>query len=168
MAAEGYNSGGAHPKETVMTLIATRRLAIGVSALAALAWAGLAHAAPVSFTVDLSGAQEVPAVATPATGQAEVTFDPATRVVTWSLQYKDLSGAATMAHFHGPAAAGANGPVAVWLSKQGGAVDNPIRGEATLSPAQAEQFEAGQWYVNIHSKDHPAGEIRGQVKPPKS
>jgi len=151
-----------------MALVATQRLTIGVSALAILAWASLAHAAPVSFTVNLSGADEVPAVSTPATATAEVTFDPATRVVTWSLSFKDLSSAATMAHFHGPAASGANGPVTIWLSKQGGAVDNPIRGEATLSAAQAEQFVAGQWYVNIHSKDHPAGEIRGQVKPPKS
>ncbi|MBV8471971.1 MAG: CHRD domain-containing protein, partial [Hyphomicrobiales bacterium] len=25
----------------------------------------------------------------------------------------------------------------------------------------------GQWYINIHTKDHPDGEIRGQVAPPK-
>jgi CHRD domain len=150
-----------------MTLPASRRLAIGITVLAGLAWAGIAHAAPVSFTVELTGAQEVPAVASPATGTAEITFDPATRALTWSLSYKDLSSAATMAHFHGPAAAGANGPVAVWVSKQGGGgAESPIRGEATLSAAQAKEFEAGQWYVNVHSKDHPAGEIRGQVKPP--
>jgi len=45
---------------------------------------------------------------------------------------------------------------------------NAIKGEATLTPEQAKQFEAGDWYINVHTKDHPAGEIRGQVKPPKS
>ncbi len=151
-----------------MTLIASRRSAIGVLALVGVAWAGLAYAQPVSFSVALTGAQQVPAVQTAAVGKADLTFDKATRVVTWSIAYSGLSSPATMAHFHGPAAAGANGPVAIWLSKQGSPADSPITGEATLSPAQAEQFAAGQWYINVHSKDHPSGEIRGQVTPPKS
>lgn len=32
---------------------------------------------------------------------------------------------------------------------------------------QAEQLIAGDWYINIHTADHPAGELRGQVSPPK-
>jgi hypothetical protein len=31
-----------------------------------------------------------------------------------------------------------------------------------------EQFFAGEWYINVHTQDHQAGEIRGQVMPPKS
>ena len=150
-----------------MTLIASRRTVIGVLALVGVAWAGFAHAQPVSFSVQLSGAEQVPAVQTAGAGKADLTYDATTRVLTWSIAYSGLSSPATMAHFHGPAAAGANGPVALWLSKQGSPADSPIKGEATLSPAQAEQFAAGQWYVNVHSKDHPSGEIRGQVTPPK-
>ncbi len=74
----------------------------------------------------------------------------------------------TMAHFHGPAAAGKNGPVVIWLSKQGTPPASPIKGEATLTPEQAAQFTAGEWYINLHTQSHPAGEIRGQVVPPKS
>jgi hypothetical protein len=158
--------------ETDMTLIASRRGALAVLALAALfagGWtATQAQAAPVSFTVPLSGGEQSPAVTTKGSGTAELTYDPASRVVTWSISYSDLSGPATMAHFHGPAGSGANAPVTIWLSKQGAPISSPIRGEATLSSAQAEQFTAGQWYVNIHTHDHPAGEIRGQVLPPKS
>lgn len=150
-----------------MTLVASRRGAIAVLACVAGFGLGFAQAASISFTVPLSGAEQVPAVATSGTGTAELTYDPATRTLTWAIAYSGLSSAATMAHFHGPAAAGANGPVTLWLSKQGEGAESPIRGEATLSPAQAEQFVAGQWYVNVHTKDHPAGEIRGQVKPPK-
>ncbi len=142
-----------------------------VVVLAALAWAGsagLAQAAAVKFTVPLSGAQQVPVVETPATGTADLTYDPTTRVVTWTITYSGLSSPATMAHFHGPAAAGKNAPVKIWLSQKGQAVSSPIKGEATLSPADAEQFAAGDWYINLHSQTHPGGEIRGQVMPPKS
>jgi len=72
-----------------------------------------------------------------------------------------------MAHFHN-GAAGKNGPVVVWLSKRGGSAASPITGETTLTAAQAQQFVAGEWYVNVHSQNHPGGEIRGQVMPPKS
>ncbi len=154
-----------------MNQFASRRGAIALVASAGLFAAlapTMAVAAPVSFTVPLTGAEQSPPVTTSGSGAAEITYDPATRVVTWSVRYSGLSGPATMAHFHGPAAAGANASVTVWLSKQGAEVASPIRGEATLSADQAEQFAAGQWYINIHTKNHPAGEIRGQVVPPKS
>jgi hypothetical protein len=129
---------------------------------------GYVFAAPVSFTVSLSGTQQVPPVQTSGSGTADLTYDPATRMVTWSITYSGLSSPATMAHFHGPAAAGKNAGVLVWLTKRGGAVSSPITGSATLTPAQAREFMAGQMYINVHSQEHPAGEIRGQVMPPKS
>jgi hypothetical protein len=130
--------------------------------------AGLAWAAPESFKVPLTGAQQVPPVQTSGSGSADLTYDPATRVVTWSITYSGLSGPATMAHFHGPAAEGKNGPVVIWLSQKGSPVTSPITGKTTLTPAQAKEFTAGEWYVNVHTAAHPAGEIRGQVMPPKS
>ena len=105
---------------------------------------------------------------TAATGTAELTYDPATRVLTWNLVYSGLSGAATMAHFHGPAAAGKNGPPVIWLSPKGSPVQSPVKGEATLTPEQAQQFTAGEWYINVHTRVNPNGEIRGQVIPPKN
>lgn len=150
-----------------MTFVTSRRGAVGLISLICLAWAGATTAAPVSFTVDLTGAQQVPPVQTTGTGKADLTYDPSTRAVTWSISFSGLSSTATMAHFHGPAAVGANGPVIIWLSKQGTPPVSPIKGDATLTPAQADQFAAGMWYINLHSQDHPAGEIRGQVILPK-
>lgn len=124
-------------------------------------------AASQSFEVTLTGAQQVPPVDTAGKGTAKLTYDPATRVVHWTITYEGLSGAVTMAHFHGPAELGKNAGVQVWLAKQGSTVQSPIRGHATLTPDQAKQFEAGEWYVNLHTKANPSGEIRGQVVPPK-
>ncbi len=146
---------------------ASRRVVILIACLAGMAWGGLAQAAPVSFTVQLSGAQQVPPVQTSATGKADLTYDPSTRVVTWTITCDALSGPVTMAHFH-VAPEGKNGPVAIWLSKQGSSTSCPISGQATLTPEQAKQFTAGEWYINIHTKAHPPGEMRGQVIPPKS
>jgi hypothetical protein len=139
---------------------------VAMAFLAWGAWPGLVRAAPVSFKVPLSGGQEVPPVFPAGAGIADLTYDPSTRVVTWSVAYSDLSGPATMAHFHGPAQPGKNAPVLVWLIKQGSPVESPINGQATLTPGQARQFEAGEWYINIHTQAHPEGEIRGQVLTP--
>ena len=136
--------------------------------IAAAAWTVTSKAASQSFKVALTGAQQVPPVETSGTGTADLTYDPATRVLTWNLTYSGLSGAPTMVHFHGPAAAGKNGPPVIWLSPKGSPVQSPVKGEATLTPEQAQQFSAGEWYVNVHTPDHQAGEIRGQVTPPKS
>jgi hypothetical protein len=145
----------------------SRRAVIVAACLTGIAWTGVAHAAPQSFKVPLSGAQSVPPVDTAGTGTADITYDAATRVVTWTITCSNLSSSATMAHFHGPAAQGKNGPVIIWLTKQGSPPENPMKGEATLTPEQAQQFAAGEWYVNVHTQSHPGGEIRGQVLPPK-
>jgi hypothetical protein len=119
--------------------------------------------------VPLTGAQQVPPVQTPGSGSAGLTYDPSTRVVTWKISFSGLSSQATMAHFHGPAPAGKNADVKVWLSQKGNMeVTTPISGQATLSPDDAKMFEAGDMYINVHTKTHPSGEIRGQVVPPKS
>ncbi|MFM0040682.1 CHRD domain-containing protein [Paraburkholderia sediminicola] len=129
----------------------------------------LAQAAPVSFQVPLTGAQQVPPVQTPGSGSAALTYDASTRVVTWNVSFSGLSGQATMAHFHGPAPAGKNAGVKVWLSQKGTMeMTSPLSGQATLSPEDAKMFEAGDMYINVHTKNNPGGEIRGQVVPPKS
>ena len=129
---------------------------------------GLAQAAPVSFEVPLTGAQEVPPVQTPGSGSAALTYDAATRALTWKVTFSGLSSPATMAHFHGPAAVGKNAGVKLGISQKGASeVASPVSGEATLSPDDAKLLEAGEMYINVHSKNHSAGEIRGQVMLPK-
>ena len=148
--------------------ISRRHLIVAACLTGIMTWAALSQAAPQSFKVTLTGAQQVPPVQTSATGTADLSYDPATRVVTWSVTYSGLSGPATMAHFHGPAAAGKNGPPVIWLTEKGKPAESPIKGQATLTPEQAQQFNAGEWYINVHTQANPGGEVRGQVVPPKS
>jgi CHRD domain len=151
-----------------MNFAVTCRALLLAACLMGFGSSGFAQDKPLSFKVALSGANEVPAVETPATGTADIAYDPATRVFAWVISYSGLSSPATMGHCHnGPPTQGGKTPVMVWLTKQGSPAENPIKGEATLTPEQAQQFTAGEWYINIHTQANPGGEIRGQVVPPK-
>ena len=130
------------------------------------AWLGTAQAEPISFKVPLSGGQEAPPVFPAGAGTADLTYDSATRVLTWTVTYRALSSPVTMAQFHGPAQPGKNAPSVLSLVKPGSSMENPINGQATLSADQAKPFAGGEWYVNIATQDHPGGEIRGQILTP--
>lgn len=112
-----------------------------------------------SYEAHLSGANTVPRNASNGEGDAKLTLDTATKVLTWKITYKGLSGAATMAHFHGPAAVGSNAGVAVPIT----VAPNTMEGQATLTAQQMEDLMGGRYYINIHTQQSPGGEIRGQV-----
>ena len=108
--------GGGIQGFTMTISISRRHLVVAACLTGIMTWAAPSQATPQSFKVALTGAQQVPPVQTSATGTADLSYDPVTRVVTWSVTYSGLSGPATMAHFHGPAAAGKNGPLVIWLT----------------------------------------------------
>ena len=107
----------------------------------------------------MTAAYEVPATASRGVGTIVAVVYPSTRAMTYTAEYKDLTGPAAAAHFHGPAAPGANAAVVV------PSVVTPatIKGGVTLTPDQLAQLQAGQWYYNIHTAANPGGEIRGQL-----
>jgi hypothetical protein len=130
-----------------------------LSAVAAIGIAaGAAYAENVQVT--LSGDQEVPPVKTTAAGKGTISISP-DKTVSGNVTTTGVK--ATMAHIH-EGAAGQNGGVAVPLTKNG---DNgwSVPPGAKLTDAQYEAFKAGKLYVNVHSDEHKAGEIRGQLKP---
>jgi hypothetical protein len=88
-------------------------------------------------------------------------YDIATKKFTYTVTYSGLTGPATAAHFHGPAAEGANAPPVVPVPAT--MLASPIKGDATLTDAQAADLAAGKWYFNVHTAAHGPGEIRGQV-----
>lgn len=114
----------------------------------------------LAFTTQLRGANEVPPVASGASGQVDAVLNKDTNLLRWQLNYAGLSGPATAGHFHGPAPVGANAGVALPFS---GPITSPMSGQATLTPAQVADLLAGKWYANIHTAKFPGGEIRGQM-----
>lgn len=137
--------------------------AVGTGA-AFLASAKSSQAAAMQFKADLKGASEVPPTTSTGTGSLTASYDPATKTLTWSGTFSGLTGPATAAHFHGPAEAGKNAGVAIWISEKGKPLTSPFKGSAKLTAAQAADLMNGQWYVNIHTKANPGGEIRGQLE----
>lgn len=119
-------------------------------------------AATMTYTVPLTGAEEVPPVSTSATGTTTVTLDQATMMVSVSGDFSGLSSTATAAHIHGPAMPGMNAPILVPLTVPS-ATSGTVTGSGPLTAAQMADLLAGRMYVNVHSMTYPMGEIRGQI-----
>lgn len=114
------------------------------------------------FEASLSPSQEVPPTASTATGSAEVMFNENTNMLSWKVTYNGLTGAASAAHIHGPAAMGQNAGVVIPFTGDMNA--QPMMGEKAITPAQYADLAAGLYYVNIHTARFPGGEIRGQLR----
>jgi hypothetical protein len=137
------------------------RPALAAAALSVLLFTGMpAFAEMVSYKADLKASTEVPPNDSKGTGAVAATYDTTSKKLTWTITYSGLTGPATTAHFHGPAAPGANAPPTVPIS---GNLTSPMKGEATLTDAQATDLQGGRWYLNIHTTAHKDGELRGQV-----
>lgn len=111
-----------------------------------------------SQQVALSGAQETPPVETSASGSGTVTVNP-DRTVSADITVTGMK--ATAAHIH-EGAMGAAGKVIVPLTKEG---DNHFVAPAgaKLTEEQYDAYKAGKLYVNVHSAQHPGGEVRAQL-----
>lgn len=119
---------------------------------------------------DLSGLAEVPEVISNARGRAAITVDTATRVVAIHVNTTDSNGVAravagaSAAHLHN-GVAGTNGPVLIGLDQDIDLDSHWFNNEGVLTEAGLQQLLTARTYVNVHSDDHPGGQIRGQVVP---
>ncbi len=136
------------------------RAAVALTIGTMLATASPALAEMMKMTATLDAAQEVPPNDSAGKGTADVTFDTESKKLDWTIEYSGLTGDASAAHFHGPAAKGENADVAVPIEDP----KSGAKGSATLTDAQAADLAAGRYYINVHTAAHPDGEIRGQVE----
>lgn len=111
----------------------------------------------IVFKATLTGAQEVPANASTATGSATLVYDSIGKVFSLSVTHTIPNP--TNGHVH-------KAPVGV----SGGAIfpfasfTSPISYTSpVLDATQQADLKANLYYVNIHTAAFPGGEIRGQL-----
>ena len=146
----------------------------------ALLFAPLIAAQSVTFHATLSGKEQSPPIDTPAHGTATFVLSKSGESLSFRLYVADIDDV-LMAHIH-IAPAGQGGPVAAWLypahppavQKNGKFTGVLARGSITAAELQGplkgktiadlvDDIKAGDAYVNVHTKAHPGGEIRGQI-----
>jgi hypothetical protein len=128
----------------------------------ALAFASIAaHAATITLKADLKASSEVPAKDSTGTGVLTATLNTETNEFKYHVEFSGLTGPAVAAHFHGPAAEGANAKPQIPVKVS--PLTSPIDGVATVTAEQAKDLLDGKWYFNIHTAANPGGEIRGQI-----
>ena len=114
-------------------------------------------ASTTTFKATLSGASEVPANASTATGNATLTFNNTTKIFTLTVNYSGMT--ATDAHVH-KGAVGISGPAVFPIT----VTTSPLYLTSTaLTTEQEADLKNNLYYINIHSSAYPDGEIRGQL-----
>lgn len=122
---------------------------------------GSTGATPTSYEAKMSGAQVVPAVQTPATGDAKLSLETDGLTLDYDITH-NVSGATSVnLHIGAPLESGN-------VTHQLTPVSQHMKGKITLTSDEQTAVGNDQLYVDILSPAHPGGEIRGQVAPPGS
>ncbi len=147
-----------------------------------------AHADPITFIANLSGANEVPPVASGGTGLATIVLDPTAQTLQVNATFSGLTSLDVAAHIHCCAPLGTNVGVATTVPAFPGfplmvtsgtyssvvfdltqsLIYNPafVTLEGGLPQAEAALIggiEGGLTYFNIHTVNIGSGEIRGPL-----
>jgi hypothetical protein len=148
-----------------------------------------AQASTITYFTNLSGANEVPATGSNATGTASITVDNVANTIMFNVAFSGLGSNDTAAHIHCCQPLGTNAGVATVMPSFPGfplgvtsgsfvnqvfsltdlAFYNPAFVNAnggTAASAEAALLTGmagGQTYFNIHTSNFPGGEIRGQL-----
>jgi hypothetical protein len=160
------------------------RLAAPAAMFALAATMALPAAAQNKFTADLSGFSEVPSIVSDAVGSFTATVASDNSSLTYTLSYSGFDSTVIQAHIH-VAQPDVNGAVSVFLCgpagspahqtcPQSGTVTGMLTAADVLNvPAQGvaageldrllRAIRAGVSYANVHTANHPGGEIRGDI-----
>jgi hypothetical protein len=169
------------------------RFALLAATAVALALSAAADAAVNAYSATLSGASENPANASPGSGSTTLFYDTSAHTLRVVVTFTGLTSGTTASHIHCCTAPPGNAGVATttptfpgfplgvtagtydrtldltspaswnaaFISANGG---TPAGAEAALAAGLA----AGRAYLNVHTSNFPAGELRGFLGTPPS
>ena len=112
----------------------------GLAAIVALNL-NAAHAEVLTYSIEMSGKNEVPPNDSPGQGHADVTFDTGTRALAWRVTYGGTTGPLVGMHFHGSVLPGQNAGILLPFK---GSLESPASGTAVLTEAQAADLTSGK------------------------
>jgi hypothetical protein len=157
--------------------------------LTILMFSAVARADPITFTATLTGSQEVPPSGSPGIGNALVTLDTVTNLMTVNVSFAGLVSPTVASHIHCCTPPGSNAIVATTVPTFPGFPLGVTTGsylmtfDLTLASTYNPAFitahggivsgaqtaliaglNSAQTYLNIHTGQFPGGEIRGQLQ----
>jgi CHRD domain len=147
-----------------------------------------ASANATEFSAKIVGFEELPAIFSTKTGTLDLDLNRNARTIAFKLTFPALSSPVTQSHIHFGKRHVAGGVTVFFCTNLGnapagtaacpaggGTVTGTITGANVLAPAgqdiTAGNFdelvtilENGTAYANVHTVNHPGGEIRGQIR----
>jgi hypothetical protein len=139
-------------------------IALGLALVTAGGAVARSQAATVRITAAMTAANETPSPKGDVSGAqgvftATLAKSATGAVMTWRLEFSNLSGNAIAAHVH-VAARGVAGPVRIPLCAP---CTSGMTGTANVDATVLDAIQNDGAYVNVHTPTNPAGEIRDQV-----
>jgi len=114
---------------------------------------------PISFTASIDGTQETPHITTNGNGTGWFILNPDSSSLAYRVTYAKLSSNFTASHFH-LGAKGVAGFVVEPITYNGNTASGVWK---KIPDSLVTSLVKNNLYVNVHSTNHPGGEIRGQV-----
>lgn len=115
----------------------------------------------LSFVAALNGSQAIPPNAEAGIGTCNVTYDSISNQLTYTITWKNLTGAPTSVDFQNTTTA-----TEISLSNIQAETDGGTSGNITLAQQDEADLLHKNFYVNIKTAAHSDGEIRGQLVKP--
>ncbi|MEO5783524.1 MAG: CHRD domain-containing protein, partial [Ginsengibacter sp.] len=123
-----------------------------------------AKAAIYPIFANYSGLQEVAPNASTGKGVIAGWYNDATKTISFTIIFGNLTAPTVAAHFHAPAPPGVNaGVIFGYTGFPTGVVQGSYSNSFVITSLQESQLFGGMWYSNIHTAAFPGGEIRAQI-----